>query len=250
VGRTWGAAALTAADTLLPSLCRLVADLGCGTGMLGIAAGLLGAAAVVGLDTDADALAIARHNVDAAGVDMELLRVDVTHLTTAAPSPLRPLRGMFDTVVTNPPFGTRVAGVDTAFVAAAHALTTDEGVVYSLHKTSTRAHWPAVAASLGSVVSVVAELRFELPATYAFHSRDTADVAVDLLRWVKGPSRSRSISAAHVTSVEIVAGSSVAAGASGQRRAQRAAAAGPGFDEVHGRGAARDAGGRGGGKGR
>lgn len=41
----------------------------------------------------------------------------------------------FDTVLMNPPFGTRNNGIDTAFVLKGmqHA-----SVVYSLHKTSTR----------------------------------------------------------------------------------------------------------------
>ncbi len=41
----------------------------------------------------------------------------------------------FDTVVMNPPFGTRRAGIDTAFVMQGMKYA---NVVYSLHKTSTR----------------------------------------------------------------------------------------------------------------
>ena len=41
----------------------------------------------------------------------------------------------FDTVVMNPPFGTRNTGIDTAFVLKGMEYS---NVVYSLHKTSTR----------------------------------------------------------------------------------------------------------------
>jgi predicted RNA methylase len=41
----------------------------------------------------------------------------------------------FDTVVMNPPFGTRNTGIDTAFVMKGMEYS---NVVYSLHKTSTR----------------------------------------------------------------------------------------------------------------
>lgn len=45
------------------------------------------------------------------------------------------------------------------------------GAVYSLHKSSTRAHVKRVAEKeLGAVsAKVLAELRYDLPATYAFH---------------------------------------------------------------------------------
>ncbi len=73
---------------------RSVADLGCGNGILAIAAKLLGANRVLGIDSDPKALAVARRNSTRAGVDVEWLRrtVDGFHEP-------------FDTVVMNPPFG-------------------------------------------------------------------------------------------------------------------------------------------------
>lgn len=62
-----------------------VLDLGCGTGMLSIAAALLGAQSVTGVDADDDALATARRNVAAVvGEDdetaVEFIQADVTKL--------------------------------------------------------------------------------------------------------------------------------------------------------------------------
>jgi rRNA N6-adenosine-methyltransferase METTL5 len=56
------------------------------------------------------------------------------------------------------------------------------GAVYSLHKTSTRAHLQRTAAAWGAAVEVVAELRYNLDATYSFHRQRSVDIEVDLLR--------------------------------------------------------------------
>lgn len=58
----------------------LVADLGCGGCVLGIAAALMGAAHVVGVDIDPTALRVAAQNVDAAEVCVDLLACDVLQL--------------------------------------------------------------------------------------------------------------------------------------------------------------------------
>ena len=47
-------------------------DIGCGTGLMGIAAAELGAARVVGTDVDLEALELARSNADAAGAELVL----------------------------------------------------------------------------------------------------------------------------------------------------------------------------------
>lgn len=192
---------------------KLVADVGCGTGMLGIGCALLDAAHVVGFDIDAVALAQARANIS----ELELDEIfDCVHCDVLAASglPLRCLappisgfactreesaatpHGVFDTAIMNPPFGTRRPGADVGFVKAGLAAVHANGCVYSMHKSSTRAHLIRTAESLGVGCEVVAQLRFDLPATYAFHSSETADVAVDLLRFVKGP-KGQALSALH-----------------------------------------------------
>jgi predicted RNA methylase len=88
-----------------------VADLGCGCGMLGIAALLLDAAQVVGVDVDGDALLLAHENCNELEVEMELIQASLTHLPWRGP--------IVDTVVMNPPFGTRCKGADMEFLAAA-----------------------------------------------------------------------------------------------------------------------------------
>jgi hypothetical protein len=120
---------------------QAVGDFGVGPGVLSLGAHALGAAAVVGFDCDSDALGLAAANFtafDARGA-IDLVHVDVQTLRLGG-------NGGFDTVLMNPPFGTRNAGIDTAFVTQgmAHA-----NAVYSLHKTSTRDHFVRLAEAKG-----------------------------------------------------------------------------------------------------
>jgi predicted RNA methylase len=87
----------------------------------------------------------------------------------------------------NPPFGTRRQGADAEFLACAvkHCLIPEQGgAVYSLHKSSTRDFLVNKAVNEWHVqdAKVLAELKFNLPKSYAFHKAKSVDVAVDLLR--------------------------------------------------------------------
>ena len=89
----------------------------------------------------------------------------------------------FDTVVMNPPFGTKHnKGIDMAFVKQGLALA--QNAVYSLHKTSTRAHILKKASEdWGVNAKVVAELRYDLPASYKHHKKASVDIEVDFIRF-------------------------------------------------------------------
>ena len=87
------------------------------------------------------------------------------------------------TVVMNPPFGTRRKGADMQFLRA--ALHVADSAVYSLHKTSTRAHIEkhAMLTLRAAKAEVLAELRYELPRVYAHHRKDVVEIEVDLWRF-------------------------------------------------------------------
>lgn len=150
-----------------------VCDLGCGTGMLSAAALYLGAGAVTAVELDDDALGVLRENLEGLELDADVVQADVARL----PLP----EGCVDTVVTNPPFGTRRVGIDTVFVLQGARVA--RRAVYSLHKTSTRSHFAKVAARIGAGLEVLAELRFDIGRMYDHHTRDSVDVQVDLLRF-------------------------------------------------------------------
>lgn len=158
---------------------KVVGDLGCGCGMLTLGASLLGAALIVGVDIDDGALEVCQENLTEAEVEnVELVKADVTRLTGHHPR----LRQFFDTVVLNPPFGTkRNPGADVAFLQT--ALEVSSGAVYSLHKTSTRPHLLKKAGDWGVKAEVLARLRYDLPSTYKFHKKASVDIDVDLIRF-------------------------------------------------------------------
>jgi len=155
---------------------KVVVDLGCGCGVLAIAATLMGASHVIGVDIDESALEVALENCDG----FEDLYVDMVQSNVAD---VGRLRLQADTVVMNPPFGTRRKGADMEFLAAGFAIA--KKAVYSLNKSSTRAFIKKYAEKeLGAVsAKVVAEMRYDLPASYRFHKKDSKDIEVDMWRF-------------------------------------------------------------------
>ena len=108
----------------------------------------------------------------------------------------------FDTVIMNPPFGTKHnKGLDMVFLQTAIMMA--RRAVYSLHKTSTREHilkksegwgvrpqglffWFVKMKRLTDFdVSVVAELKYDLPNTYKHHKKQSQDIHVDFIRFQK-----------------------------------------------------------------
>ncbi|VDN39940.1 unnamed protein product [Gongylonema pulchrum] len=79
-----------------------VADLGCGCGILLLGAVKLGASYGLGIEIDEDALKICQANIEHCGLEsnVDVLRLDVTKAITG-------IKPAFDTVIMNPPFGTK-----------------------------------------------------------------------------------------------------------------------------------------------
>ncbi len=93
------------------------------------------------------------------------------------------LHKKFDTVVMNPPFGTkRNWGLDMLFLKSGLALAKKS--VYSLHKTSTRDHILKKAVDWGVKATVVAQLRYDLKGgKYKHHKKQVVDIEVDFYRF-------------------------------------------------------------------
>lgn len=95
-------------------------------------------------------------------------------------------KGTINTILMNPPFGTKNnAGVDVAFLKAGLSLaeTNPLRAIYSMHKTSTREHLKKKAEEWKCSFTVIAEMKFDLPAKYDFHKKDNVTIQVDLLRF-------------------------------------------------------------------
>jgi len=161
---------------------RHVADLGCGCGVLSNGSAMLGASFVTGFDIDDDALAVFRDNAEGFEIidNLDLVRADITAESFAVEGSR--LRKAFDTVVMNPPFGTKHnRGIDMAFLR--RGLDMARMAVYSLHKTATREHVLKKAAEWGARAEVVAQLRYDLPASYKHHKKASVDIDVDFVRF-------------------------------------------------------------------
>lgn len=136
---------------------------------------------MVGVDIDEDVLEQCRINTKELEIDdydIELIHADVLTLPMI-------MRERYDTVVLNPPFGTKNnAGIDLAFLQS--ALTMSTGVVYSMHKTSTRDHILRKSKESWKVdAQVIAQMKFEILHQFRFHKKERVYIDVDLIRFEK-----------------------------------------------------------------
>lgn len=157
---------------------KMVGDLGCGCGMLSIGSFLLGATHTVGFEIDDGALEVFRSNV----FEMEIPDVDCVQADVLQLKKFEKWVNVFDTVVMNPPFGTKNnSGVDMNFLQTAIEMSSN--TVYSLHKTSTREFINKKAKDWGIKSEVVAELKYNIDSLYKFHKKDSVDIEVDFWRF-------------------------------------------------------------------
>jgi putative methylase len=145
-----------------------VIDLGTGTGRLAIGAALMSPKHVVGVDVDPEELALARQNAKTAGVEVEWVESDIDKLS-----------GSYDTVIMNPPYGTRTVHADTRFLDKAFQLAP---VTYSIHKSSTREFLVEYVKGSNRRIGDARSLKMKIPHLFDFHSRKWSDVEVDLFR--------------------------------------------------------------------
>lgn len=152
---------------------KSVLDLGCGSGRLSIGAKILGASIVIGIDIDPYAIKTARENT---GIFDHLKNVNWIIGDLSA------IRGVFDTVIMNPSFGTKTRHMDLRFLSVAMALSR---IIYSIHKSSSRGFITEYVRSRGFEVSAILSSRLEIPHLFEFHRKPRKLVAVDIFRIVR-----------------------------------------------------------------
>jgi len=147
---------------------KRVADLGCGSGILGIGAAMLGASSVSCYDSDPKMVALAEANALAANVNIEAVCSDVSSI-----------KGDFDTVVQNPPFGAQNPGADRPFLRTAIKVS---DVAYSLHMAETTDFLLKFCTSQKAEVQHIKNYKFKIPFMFEFHRKPAEYVDVSLLR--------------------------------------------------------------------
>ncbi len=156
-----------------------VADFGCGTGLLGIGALLLGARKAIFVDSDAAALGLLRQNVAFAGKNTaaelkskaELLNQDIKDFNEKV-----------DVVVQNPPFGTKQRHADRPFLEKAFE---SASVVYSFHKLASAEFLERASRAAGFRATHLLKFSFPLKRTMPFHNKKIQRIEVGCWRMEK-----------------------------------------------------------------
>ena len=151
-----------------------IADLGCGTGILGIAAALCGCKNVFLFDIDEEALEIAKNNVESLELNdnIQIIKTDVNQLRLC-----KKLNKYFDLVITNPPFGIRSEnGADVEFLKTASYLCNN--TIFSLHKFSTVNFLKKFYNKNGISDIKSFKIEYNLPKTYKFQKKKEKNIDV------------------------------------------------------------------------
>ncbi len=172
----YGTDSETAADVIWLAYMRgeisgkKIADLGCGTGILGIGCLMLGASAVYFVDNDPDAINIAEENLG-------LLKLKGKAVMEVAD--IKDFKTKADIVIQNPPFGTKEKHADREFLEKAFQ-TAD--IIYSFHKTSTESFVKAIAADNGFRITDKLTFGMPLKKTMPFHKKKIERIDVSCYR--------------------------------------------------------------------
>jgi len=146
-----------------------VADLGCGNGILGIGAKLLGAREVYCVEIDEDSLEVAERNARKLGVDVKFSLMDV-----------RDFEEGVDTVVMNPPFGRKPHHLDRVFLEKAFEIA---DVIYSIHPASSTHFLLNFGKRHSFHGEVLKEFDFPLRAIFPWHRKRVGRFKVVFLRF-------------------------------------------------------------------
>lgn len=139
---------------------KSVADFGCGNGILGYGAHLLGADPVYLIDADSAALAVARENFSSG----HFLCADVGSFSS-----------LVNTIVMNPPFGVQSRYADRIFFQTAFSCAQ---VIYVIHKITSRSFIARLARDAGFALELVDPQTLVLPSLQKFHTKQKYPVSV------------------------------------------------------------------------
>lgn len=149
---------------------KKVMDLGCGTGIFAIASKLLGAASAIGVDIDKDSTDLANSYCG----DVNFICSDICDLENDFD---------VDTIFQNPPFGSQKnakKGADLKFISKAIELSPK--VLYSFHMASTEEFLISYFEKNDLEITHIFRYNFPIPKIYEFHTRESANVEVIVIR--------------------------------------------------------------------
>ena len=145
---------------------KIVADFGCGNGIFGCGALILGASKVYFIDKDEKAFKIANENCK--NKKSEFLNIDISKFNKK-----------IDTVIMNPPFGVQKRKADKIFLETAMR---NSKVIYSIHKIESKKFIEMLTKENNFTVESIVEVDFLLKKSYEFHKKSKYYVRIGL--WV------------------------------------------------------------------
>ncbi len=157
---------------------KTIADLGSGTGILGLGALLLGAKKVFFVENDPEVMAISKENyqsiVDKIG--------EIGGKAVFVLSDVKEFDTKVDVVIENPPFGTKGKHADRDFLVEAMKIAP---IIYSIHKKTSKMFIEALSADEGFYVSKYRDYELPLKATMAFHKKRIQRIKVGMWKLKK-----------------------------------------------------------------
>ena len=176
-----------------------VLDLGCGTGIFAIASSLMGASYSLGVDIDEESISLAKitqngifreHDIDDANAnfivgDINLFNSISDLLNDANLKNIgnnHSSLSRFDTLIQNPPFGSQEKGTRHADRKFMEFAVNSADVIYSFHMKNTEEFVIDYYRDLGADVTHKLVYKFPIPKIYDFHTDESRDVKVVVLR--------------------------------------------------------------------
>ncbi len=146
---------------------KIIADFGCGNGILGIAALLLGARKVYFTDVDNDAILLTKQNLNSLKLqNYVLLHQDISEFNQK-----------IDIVLENPPFGIQTPYADKPFLIKAMQVS---NTIYSFHKIESKQFIEALASDHNFNVSFVLPIKLTIKKTQKFHKKSVYPINIGI----------------------------------------------------------------------
>ncbi|WMT53041.1 METTL5 family protein [Ferroplasma acidiphilum] len=147
-----------------------VIDLGTGNGIFAIGASYLGAKVSTGIDIDPEMVATSRKNAENTASDAEFANVDVSDV-----------KGEYDTVLMNPPFGSVIKHDDMPFINKAIEIGTH---IYSIHNIKS---YEYIREFYSQRIQIIRQERIfiKVPRLYAHHTDNYHEIESVLVYGIK-----------------------------------------------------------------
>jgi len=152
---------------------KVMADLGSGTGILGIGCLLLGAELVYFIEKDPKAMEIAKENLN---------NIENKEKAILIKKDIEEFDEKVDVVVENPPFGTKQKHADKAFLEKAFNISK---VIYTIHKSTSQDFIDKISKDNNFEVTNYTEHDLPIKASQLFHKRKIHRIKVGCWRLEK-----------------------------------------------------------------